>query len=101
VIIACPGAVATPIWNKAEEIDVSGYAESDYAEILRRFSTYFVGEGRKGFPPERIGETILQALTSPSPRVRYAVVPQHFRNWTLPMILPRRLVDAMIARGLG
>ncbi|HJZ47369.1 MAG TPA: SDR family NAD(P)-dependent oxidoreductase [Roseiflexaceae bacterium] len=101
VIIVGPGAVATPIWDKAEQIDVSAYAQTDYAEILRRFSTYFVGEGRKGFPPERIGETILQALTSPSPRVRYAVVPQHFRNWTLPMVLPRRWIDATIARGLG
>lgn len=101
VIIVGPGAVATPIWDKADQIDRSTYAGTEYETILRRFATYFVKEGRQGLPPERIGAAVLQALTAPRPRVRYAVVPQRFRNWTLPRLLPRRLVDQMIARGLG
>jgi NAD(P)-dependent dehydrogenase (short-subunit alcohol dehydrogenase family) len=101
VIIVGPGAVATPIWDKAAQIDTSAYANTEYADILRRFAEYFVQEGRKGFPPERIGETIFTALTARSPRVRYAVVPQLFRNWIVPMLLPRRLVDAALARSLG
>lgn len=101
VIIVGPGAVATPIWDKAAQIDTSAYAHTEYADILRRFSEYFVQEGRKGFPPERIGETIFTALTARSPRVRYAVVPQAFRNWIVPGLLPRRLVDAVLARSLG
>jgi NAD(P)-dependent dehydrogenase (short-subunit alcohol dehydrogenase family) len=100
VIIVGPGAVATPIWDKAEQIDSSAYERTDYAAILRRFATYFVREGRKGFPPERIGATIYTALTSRSPRVRYAVVPHPFQNWIIPQLLPRRLVDATIARSL-
>jgi NAD(P)-dependent dehydrogenase (short-subunit alcohol dehydrogenase family) len=101
VIIVGPGAVATAIWDKAAQIDTSAYARTEYADILRRFGEYFVQEGRKGFPPERIGETIFTALTARSPRVRYAVVPQPFRNWIIPMLLPRRLVDAALARSLG
>jgi NAD(P)-dependent dehydrogenase (short-subunit alcohol dehydrogenase family) len=101
VIIVGPGAVATPIWDKAAQIDTSAYAHTEYADILRRFGEYFVQEGRKGFPPERIGETIFTALTARSPRVRYAVVPQPFRNWIIPMLLPRRLVDAVLARSLS
>jgi len=101
VIIIGPGAVATPIWDKAEQIDTSIYAGTDYGEVFRRFGEYFVREGRKGYPPERIGEAILHALTTPKPRVRYAVVPQRFRNWTFPRMLPRRMVDRIIARALG
>jgi NAD(P)-dependent dehydrogenase (short-subunit alcohol dehydrogenase family) len=101
VIIVGPGAVATPIWDKAEQLDPAAYQQTDYAPILRRFGEYFVREGRAGFPPERIGETILEALTARSPRVRYAVVPQGFRNWIIPRLLPRRLVDAVLARNLG
>jgi len=101
VIIVGPGAVATPIWDKAAQIDASAYEHTEYADILRRFGENFVQEGRKGFPPERIGETILTALITRSPRVRYAVVPQAFRNWIIPMLLPRRLVDAVLARSLG
>src|SRR6266542_1762579 len=100
VIIIGPGAVATPIWDKAEQIDTSIYAGTDYGEVFQRFGEYFVSEGRKGYPPERIGEAILHALTAPKPHVRYAVVPQRFRNWTLPRLLPRRRVDRIIARAL-
>jgi NAD(P)-dependent dehydrogenase (short-subunit alcohol dehydrogenase family) len=101
VIIVGPGAVATPIWDKAEQIDASVYEHTEYASILRRFASYFVQEGRKGFPPERIGETIYTALTARSPRVRYAVVPHPLQSWFLPRLLPARLADAALGRSLG
>ena len=63
VIVIGPGSVATPIWDKAEADDFSRYRNTDYAEILDRFSKYFIAEGRQGFSPERIGATVLAALT--------------------------------------
>ncbi len=101
VIAIGPGAVATPIWDKAEKSDETAYANSDYAPVLKKFKDHFIADGRKGLPPERIGEAIHRALTTPSPRVRYAVVPNRFFNWTLPMLLPKRVVDRLIARRLG
>ena len=101
VIIIGPGSVATPIWDKAEADDFSRYQNTDYAEILDRFSKYFIAEGRKGFSPERIGATVLAALTSARPRARYAVVPNRFTNWTLPMLLPKRVLDKIISMRLG
>jgi NAD(P)-dependent dehydrogenase (short-subunit alcohol dehydrogenase family) len=101
VIIIGPGAVATPIWDKAQQIDPSTYAHTEYAAILQRFSDYFVREGRKGFPPERIGATVFTALTARSPRVRYAVVPHPFQSWIIPQLLPRRLIDGVLGRRLG
>src|ERR1700712_2779780 len=35
VIIVAPGAVKTPIWAKAEEVDVSGYKNSPYFPALQ------------------------------------------------------------------
>ena len=52
-------------------------------------------------PPERIGEAIHRALTLPRPRARYAVVPNRLFNWTMPMLLPKRVVDRLIAKQLG
>jgi short-subunit dehydrogenase len=101
VIIVGPGSVATPIWDKAEADDFSRYRNTDYAEILDRFSKHFIAEGRKGFSPERVGMTVLAALTAARPRVRYAVVPHRFKNWTLPMLLPKRLLDKIISKRLG
>ena len=66
-----------------------------------RPATYFVADGRKGFPPERIGEAILHALTTPKPRARYAVVPNPLANWTITTLLPKRVVDRLLARRLG
>ena len=101
VIIVGPGSVKTPIWDKAERLDMSQYDNTDYRAILPKVRAYFLKEGRAGFAPERIGATVLQALAAPNPGVRYAVVPKRFLNWTLPNLLPRRMLDKAIAGQLG
>ena len=102
VIAIGPGAVATPIWDKAEKADLSAYAKTDYAEVAKKFYEFFVDRGRKeALPPEVIGETIYTALTAARPKTRYAVVPKKFANWTLPTMLPKRTVDRLIAKRLG
>jgi NAD(P)-dependent dehydrogenase (short-subunit alcohol dehydrogenase family) len=101
VIIVAPGHVATPIWDKAEDVDIGPYEQLEIAPVLKRFRDFFIAEGRKGLPPERIGETVYEALTTTSPKVRYAVVPGRLQNWTLPMLLPRRTVDRLIGSRLG
>src|SRR6185437_4146724 len=52
VIVIAPGAVATPIWDKAEQIDTSRYANTPYATSLNKLKDYMLALGRKGFPPE-------------------------------------------------
>jgi NAD(P)-dependent dehydrogenase (short-subunit alcohol dehydrogenase family) len=101
VIIVGPGSVASAIWDKAEAENLGAYEKTDYIEIMRRFRAYFIGEGRKGLSPERLGEAVHLALTTPRPRTRYAVVPQRFKNWTLPRLLPKRVLDRMIGKQLG
>ena len=66
VIVIGPGAVATPIWGKAEQIDVTPYRDTPYAVPLERLRNYMLGMGKKGLPPERIGEAVLLALTAPN-----------------------------------
>jgi NAD(P)-dependent dehydrogenase (short-subunit alcohol dehydrogenase family) len=101
VIIIGPGAVATPIWDKAEKEDISIYKHTEYAGSALKFQKYMVESGKQGYPPEKVGEVVRYALTTPRPRVRYAVVPNALSGWFIPMLLPKRLVDAMIARRLG
>ena len=38
VIVVGPGAVKTPIFDKAEEADLSHYASTEYGPILKNFS---------------------------------------------------------------
>jgi NAD(P)-dependent dehydrogenase (short-subunit alcohol dehydrogenase family) len=100
VVIVGPGAVATPIWDKAQEVDLAPYAHTDYVESMKTFREAALKDGRAGFPPERVGDVVLRALTVARPRVRYAVVPKSLINWTLPRLLPRRWIDRLIASRL-
>jgi NAD(P)-dependent dehydrogenase (short-subunit alcohol dehydrogenase family) len=101
VVIVAPGAVATPIWDKAEEMPISEYEGSDYGDILQRFRAYFLKTGRQGYPPEKVGEVIWTALSAAKPAARYAVVIKALQNWTIPRLLPARVVDRIIAGQVG
>jgi len=101
VIIIGPGSVATPIWDKAEQTDTSKYDSTDYVEAARRVQKYMINDGRKGYPPEVVGEVVHQALTIQTPRVRYSVIPGSSFRRIIQMLLPKRVVDRIIARNLG
>ena len=100
VIIVAPGPVKTPIWSKAEEVDISAYRNSPYLPALegaRKFTKHF---SEIGLPAEKIAQTIAGALTSANPKVRYQVTPDPMRHLITGM-LPKRMVDRIIARRLG
>ena len=101
VILIEPGYVNTPILDKAEAEDFALYRQTDYAASLERFVRYFIAEGRKGLPPQAIGEAVHTALTVRRPSVSYTVVQQKFKNWTVPSHLPKRLLDRLIGKQLG
>ena len=101
VVIVAPGHVATPIWNKAEEVDATPYEHLEIAPAMRRFREIFVAEGKQGFPPERIAQVVIEALTCNKPKARYAVVPGKLVNWTIPSLLPVRVVDKILGGRLG
>jgi NAD(P)-dependent dehydrogenase (short-subunit alcohol dehydrogenase family) len=101
VIIVAPGAVATPIWDKAEQVPIEAFEAGPYGPALRRFRDYALKSGRAGYPPEKVAEVIWTALTEDRPRTRYPVVIKSFANWTVPRTLPRRWVDRLIAGRLG
>jgi NAD(P)-dependent dehydrogenase (short-subunit alcohol dehydrogenase family) len=101
VIIVGPGPIATPIWDKVEAVDISAIAQTDYAESARRAQAYAIRNGRNGLPPERVGEVVWQALTTRNPRVRYAVVGRDFLRRFIQRLLPKRVVDRIIAKNLG
>ena len=69
---------------------------------MQNFQKFIVNEARtNGLPPERLGEAVHVALTTTKPKARYAVIPQRFKNWTLPRLLPARMLDNALAKALG
>jgi NAD(P)-dependent dehydrogenase (short-subunit alcohol dehydrogenase family) len=100
VIIIAPGPVKTPIWSKAEEVDISAYRNSPFFPALERIRKYMLHLGEIGLPPENIAEAIANALTSARPKVRYQLAPDPMRHLITAM-LPKRMVDKIIAKRLG
>lgn len=101
VIVVAPGSVATPIWEKAQAADLLPDLTSDYADAMQVCRNYMVHERRNGLAPSEIGEVVFKALASRRPKIRYAVVPGAFRNWILPRLLPKRIVDRVIGKAAG
>lgn len=100
VIIIAPGAVVTAIWDKADAIDVSRYANTPYAAPLAKVKDYLIANGRKGLSEETLGRAIHKALTVAKPKTRYTVTPDPFQNF-LANTLPKRRVDRIIAKQVG
>jgi NAD(P)-dependent dehydrogenase (short-subunit alcohol dehydrogenase family) len=102
LVIIEPGTVNTPMYDKGEKEDLSEFKQTEYWEAVQNFQKFIVAEARNnGLPPERLGEAVHVALTTKKPKARYAVVPQRFKNWTLPRLLPVRMLDAAIAKQMG
>ena len=96
-----PGFVNTTMYDKGEKEDLSEFKLTEYWEAVQNFQKFIVAEGRRGFSPERLGAAVHLALSTAKPKTRYAVVKQRFKNWTLPRLLPARMLDAVIAKQLG
>lgn len=100
VIVIAPGAIATPIWDKAEAVDVTRYANTPFAKQLDNIRAYMLAGGRKGLKPERLGRAVWKALTVAKPKTRYTVTPDPIQNLMV-SYLPKRTVDRIIGGRLG
>jgi NAD(P)-dependent dehydrogenase (short-subunit alcohol dehydrogenase family) len=99
VIIVAPGAVKTPIWSKAGDVDISSWQNSPYLPAMQRVRKFMLGLAENGLPPEKIAERIFQALTVDRPKVRYQIAPDPMRQW-LVRVMPKRVVDKFMAKFL-
>lgn len=97
-----PGAVRTPIWDKAEKDNAENpYVHTDWGPSLKIFEQAMLKGGRTGLPPEEIAAVIETALSDPKPKARYAPVPQKLTNFTLPTRLPKRVLDGIFISRFG
>jgi len=98
-ITLAPGAIKTPIWDKAKERDEKRpYANTVWADAIDTFTKGFLEAGENGWPVEKLAAMIEDILTSPSPKAYYAVGPDKFVNYTIASRLPKRMLDKGMAR---
>lgn len=101
VIVIGPGSVQTPIWDKAQDIDVEPYKETPYLGMMEGMKKTLVRQGQSGIPVEKVSEIIYEALTKQKPKTRYAIARKLLSGWLLPRYLPARIFDNIIAKRLG
>jgi len=97
VIIIGPGPIQTPIWDKGS---LDEFKNTDYMASMVKFFTYFVTNGKNGMPLEECSQKIANILETSKPKVRYAIVKDKFKNWTIPLMMPQRLVDRFFLKNL-
>ena len=101
VIIVGPGAVKTPIWQKGTHGGDGKYDGTIWAGPLKKLNQSLVAMDAEGLEAHVIGDVVAHALTTPNPKTRYAPVPKKLMNWWLPLLLPKRFIDGIIAKNLG
>lgn len=101
VITIGPGAIRTPIWAKADELDVDRYKNTEYFDDLLRLKNAMLQFGDSGLEAEDVGALALHILTTARPKTRYAILKNKFAMWTLPNLMPKRLVDKAVAKRFG
>ncbi|QCZ93871.1 SDR family oxidoreductase [Salinimonas iocasae] len=94
-----PGSVKTPIWKKAKEANAAEqYKDSAWKDSLKTFLDVMIEGGEDGLETEDIADVVYEAMTADKPKARYAPVPNKLINYTLPTMLPERLVDQIFAK---
>ena len=101
VILIEPGPIKTAIWDKVPDLDDNEFTGTDYEHSLRKFYKMFIEMGKKGFDADIIGNRVKEILQDPSPKTRHVITPNRFINFTLPGILPDRIFDKLVGKGLG
>lgn len=101
VIIVGPGAVKTPIWQKGAHGGSGAYEGTIWAAPLAKLNTSLVAMDAEGLEAAVVGKLVANVLTLSKPKTRYAPVPNKLVNWWLPLSLPKRMIDKVIAKNLG
>lgn len=90
VVIIGPGPVQTAIWDKGS---LKRFAGTSYFDSLAKFFGKFVSDGKKGMPLDECSRRIANILEKEKPKTRYPIVEGEWMNWTLPTLLPDRVLD--------
>ncbi|MEI8093825.1 MAG: SDR family oxidoreductase [Spirochaetales bacterium] len=100
VIVLGPGAVKTPIWDKAEQTDFSHLDATRYEEASRAIQAFAVNSAKTGLEGSVIAQAVERAVNLRKPKARYVLTRNFLGDWWFPVHLPKRLFDKALAQGL-
>jgi hypothetical protein len=100
-VVVAPATVRTLIWDEPEAA-IGRYDGTDYAEPFNTGVRAIVEAGRsQGLDPRRVAETIMHALTTRRPRLRYSPAQHPILEQAIPRMTPDRVTDVVVEKSLG
>ena len=101
VVVIDPATIATPIWDKGEDLDRSIYSASPFLAVMKRGAISAVAAGRRGSPPELVGRLVVRVLRARRPRARYMFGMGSAGIWIMTHLVSPRGADRIIGKALG
>lgn len=102
-----PGAIVTPIWDKARETldhlhdDFPEEAFVLYGDAIEKMRGFVDRAEREGIDTDRVARAVAHALTAKRPKARYLVGGDAKQQAFVARWLPTRLRDWLVKRELG
>lgn len=106
VIVIEPGAIATPMWEKGQDAAATHQTSRSqreaelYGPAIDAVTARVRGAERSAIGPEEVAKVVETALTLPRPRPRYLVGKDAKLHARLARLLPDRLRDKVVLRGM-
>lgn len=88
--------VATPIWEKAKEQDMS-IIDLKYQNSLKEFRVKFIETGNSGLDPRKAAEKIFRIIKKKNPSDRY-IIAKNVIISKIEMMIPVRVFDWIVRR---
>ena len=100
VSVIAPGAIQTPIWNKAEKKSIDEkYEGTVYMNSYKKMLFDMKKLGRNGLNPDTVATKIIHAVETPNPKFRYTFISEFTLN--LLYFTPTIVIDKLVTRYLG
>lgn len=103
VIVIGPGPIQTPIWQKgAGKKEENKFQNSPFFPALQVFQNVHIRSAvKKGWTSQKASYIIFDIFKKNKPKTRYGLIPQRFMSYTLPKLIPNRLLDRIVGKKLG
>jgi len=106
VAIIEPGSIDTPIWDRGEKTadeigSRSPQREALYGKAIESYRTVVKATADRGIPPDKVAKSIEHALSANRPRTRYLVGIDAKVQARIRPLVPTRIWDRIVARGMG
>ncbi|SVA03169.1 uncharacterized protein METZ01_LOCUS56023, partial [marine metagenome] len=100
VVIIGPGPIRSKIFNKVDRKFFNSLKKTDYSSAAKSVLKRNKEMLKISLPAEDVGKLIYDALHSFNRKTRYTITPNRLKYWTIPRLLPDRVLDGYFKKNI-